>query len=72
MPEKPPNIFPKNAIKEVNRAYWNPVCLDDTRLVKKVILTVPTIPAARLSDATINPNNVITLSRIVEAKKWTK
>ena len=64
MPEKPPNIFPKNAIKEVNKAYWNPVYLDDTRLVKKVILTVPTIPAARLSDATINPNNVRFLSFI--------
>ena len=54
MPEKPPKIFPKNAIKDVNNAYWNPVYFDETKLVKKVIFTVPTIPAAKLSKATID------------------
>jgi len=61
-PENPANIFPKNAINEVNNAYWNPVYFWETKLVKKVILTVPTIPAAILSEATIKAKRVKFLS----------
>ena len=57
-PENPANIFPKNAINEVNNAYWNPVYFWETKLVKKVMFTVPTIPAAMLSEATIEANKV--------------
>ena len=40
-------------MKEVNRAYWVAVNCFETKLVKKAILIVPTIPAEKLSVKTI-------------------
>ena len=40
-------------MKEVNNAYWVAVNCFETKLVKNAILTVPTMPAEKLSVNTI-------------------
>lgn len=63
-PENPARIFPGSIIKDVNKAYWTAVYCLETKLVKKVILTVPTMPAAILSRATTRDNNARDFSDI--------
>ena len=52
IPEKKDKIFPNTAIRDVKRAYWNAVYSFETKLVRKTILIVPTIPAVKLSSPT--------------------
>lgn len=58
-PEKPPSNLPGNIMIDVNKAYWTAVNSLDTKLVKNVILTVATSPAAKLSSPTIVANKKI-------------
>ena len=61
-PEKPDSNLPNKVITEVNNAYWTAVNFFETRLVRKVILIVPTAPAAMLSIATIKDKEKIFFS----------
>ena len=55
-------------MNDVNNAYWTAVYCLETKLVKKVILAVPTTPAAKLSAPTINPSNARSLSYMATAE----